>query len=201
MTAGTTLELVTVVVLLLLLLLIGAVHYDRIVIGKAFPMAPKNYGSGKSTRLAEPFPFTLTVETDDDEQTVHHFTATHQISKTALALAQGGEDVDLRQWMRILARTLDNSDGKVKAQWEGTPLPKPDDAGRDWEPVFRSPDGELLPLGELKRFDDQGLWTTRRRFLGLVFDPGNQIVGDVDTLRELTKDLVAATAGRPTDES
>lgn len=196
MTSSATLDLVAAVALLL----IGAVHYHL----TEEPMAPKTYGAHADNKLKEPFTFTLLTGDDDDEPTEHHFTATRQINKLAVALTTEGGEVDVWQWLNLIARTLDNSDGDVKAQWTGEPLPpnpSDEDEGEETEPVFRSPFGELQPMSERGTWEDKKLWTSRRRFLALFREPGVEILGDLESIKQLTKDLVAVSAGRPTDES
>jgi hypothetical protein len=160
----------------------------------------KTYGGNarQAQRLPSAYPFRLMGLRYDDEET-HDFIAVWKpdtlmaVRFMTLGDDQAGELA--RLCVKLLAKTLDNKDG-VPVQWEPTVLPKPKNAGANYEPKFRGPDGKLHPMDQAVKFTDPAAGSSRRRWEALVADTDFTI--DVEDLVEIVKDLVELTAGTPT---
>jgi hypothetical protein len=161
----------------------------------------KSYGGGQQVqRLDTPHPFRV-VGLRWDEEDPHEFTAVRKADALmAVRFMSLGEDEVaelLRLCTMLIGKTLDNTDG-VPVQWHPEQLPKPADAGDDWEPKFRGPDGELHPMGEAEKFTDYAVGSSRRRWTALLVD--NEFTVEIEVLVDITKDLIALSTGNPTDE-
>jgi hypothetical protein len=161
----------------------------------------KTYGGGakQAQRLDKPYPFRVEGLRFDDEES-HDFIATRK-ADTMLAMRfmtlnddQAAELLKLAG--KLIAKTLDNTDG-VPVQWEAAQLPKPANAGPDWEPKFRGPDGKLHPMNQRAKFEEFAKGSSRRRWEELLVD--SEFTTQLETLVEVAKDLIEMTVEVPTD--
>lgn len=165
-------------------------------------MSHKVYGKGskEDRRLPEPVTFELWGIRDDEEES-HLFKAIWKPDTMLMArMMMAGDDLsaeEIARMLRMIGKTLDNSDG-VKESWQFEPLDKPKNAGKNWEPKFRGPDGKLYPVDgpDREKFEDYEAGSSRRRWGRLVRDDEFQV--DAEVLAEIAKDLVEAGTGRPT---
>jgi hypothetical protein len=157
----------------------------------------KRYGSVGDDRLPEPLHFELFTHLDDEVE-VHAFRAVRRVdTRLATRFVKFGDD-DVAQLIdmtvKLISKTLDDKDG-TSATWSPVRLPL-----RDGEPArFRGPDGELYEMEHAEKFAAFEAGSSRRRFLALTGDQDRTI--QIEALAELTKDLIAASAERPTDGS
>jgi hypothetical protein len=161
----------------------------------------KRYGGGsvQAQRLDTPYEFELEGLRYDDPE-VHSFTAVRK-ADTLLAgkfmnLSDDQAGRLLRLCTLLVGKTLDNKDG-VPVQWAPDPLPKPKDAGDDWEPKFRGPDGKLHPMHQAEKYTAFAAGSSRRRWAALVED--EEFTAEMETLAEIVKDLISRSTGTPTD--
>jgi hypothetical protein len=107
---------------------------------------------------------------------------------------------------KLLAKMMDDKDGTVKAKWRLTEMDPPKDLDEDEldeflaNPQYRGPDGQIYPLADretLSRWDDQALWTTRRRWIELMEHDEDALV-EMQDLMKLAEDIMGLTAERPT---
>ena len=161
----------------------------------------KTYGGGakQAQKLEEQLPFRLTGLRFDEEET-HDFVAVNK-ADTLMAMRfmnmseeRAGDLVRLSTL--LIAKTLDNKDG-VPVQWAVEVLPKPKNAGDDWEPKFRGPDGKLHPLTTRDKFEDFAAGSSRRRWEALLVD--EQFTVELEVLVEIAKDLIERSVALPTD--
>jgi hypothetical protein len=160
----------------------------------------KTYGGNplQDQQLANPFVFRLAGLRYDEVET-HEFAVTRK-ADTVLALRFMGIDDDqvgelAPLVVRLIAKSLDNTDG-VPVQWSPIALDKPKNAGEDWEPKFRGPDGKLHPMSQAGKFEEFAAGSSRRRWELLLLD--SQFTVELETLVEITKDLIERTTGTPT---
>lgn len=165
-------------------------------------MSGKRYGKPQSTRLPESWPFELYVSLDDEDE-VHAFTAVRQVDKllgarfTGYTPEQAHKQVDLL--VRLIHKTLDDKDG-TPASWAAVELPRPHDIpDEDFRPKFRGPDGELYEMEHVGKFAAFEAGSSRRRFIALCNDQDRTV--QAEDLAEITRDLIAVSAGRPTGAS
>ncbi len=161
----------------------------------------KTYGGGalQAQQLSKAYEFNLAGLRFDEEET-HHFVATRK-TDSLLALRFMGVDEEnagqLAQLATLLiGKTLDNTDG-VPVQWSPSTLPRPKNAGDDYEPKFRGPDGKLHPMDQAAKFEEFDKGSSRRRWEALLVD--NQFTCPLEVLVEITKDLIEMSSGNPTD--
>lgn len=122
-----------------------------------------------------------------------------------LMKALGGDGTQLGgELSSLLAKMMDDKDGTVKAKWVAVELPPPadldDDEAAEWEPSYRGPDGQIYPFSDtetLNRWNDQTLWTTRRRWVQLMEHDDDALV-EMEHLMKLAEDIMGLTAARPT---
>jgi hypothetical protein len=179
----------------------------------------KIYGKDADDRLSKPFEFGLVSQDNlTREETAHAFTAVFALSAVQVSMVlDSPEGLQWGDWFNILAGALDDSDG-VPFTWKFEPRRRnPGEleaanhaAGREHDPeelVYEDPQGDLRPVpADSKDFDPladfpQARWSSRRRFMAIYRNSKAKVKGDVDTLREITKDLVGASADRPTGGS
>lgn len=169
---------------------------------KGFGVSHKVYGKGskEDTLLKEPMTFEL-WGLRDDEQESHLFTAVRKPDTMLMVrMMIAGDDMgaeEIQRMLRMIGKTLDNTDG-VKEAWSATPMSKPKNAGKNWEPKFRGPDGKLYPMDapEREKWEDFAAGSSRRRWTRLVSDDEFQVAAE--TLGEIARDLVEAGSARPT---
>lgn len=169
-------------------------------------MSGKRYGTPGATRLPQAWPFELVVSRDDEDD-VLAFTAVRQVDRllaaqfTAYSEVEAHKSVDLL--VKLISKTLDDKDG-TPATWSPVQLPAPpelrqvelDDTHR---PKFRGPDGELYEMEHAEKFSGFAAGSSRRRFLAVVGDQDRTV--QAEDLSAIVKDLIAVSAGRPTDAS
>jgi len=106
----------------------------------------------------------------------------------------------------LLAKMMDDKDGTVKAKWRLVELDPPKDLDEDEleeflaDPQYRGPDGQIYSVSDretLARWDDQTLWTTRRRWIQLMEHDDDALV-EMDHLMSLAEKIMGMTAERPT---
>lgn len=163
-------------------------------------MAGKRYGSGapEAQKLDPAVEFEVAGLRYDDEE-VHEFIATRKVD-TVLAgrfinMPDDQAGQLLRLVVKLIGKTLDNKDG-VPVQWSPEPVPKPRNAGKNYEPKFRGPDGDLHPMGEAPKFLDFAAGSSRRRWEALTVDEDFTV--QMEVLAEVAHDLIEATTARPT---
>lgn len=99
--------------------------------------------------------------------------------------------------LKILVKQMDDQDG-TPLDWEPKPLKKPGNAGENWEPKFRGPDGKLHTMDKAPGFLDPAKGSSRRRWQRLMLEDDGVSV-DANVLMEIMQDLVSAAMGaRPT---
>ncbi|HEY2101514.1 MAG TPA: hypothetical protein VGH72_33960 [Pseudonocardia sp.] len=104
--------------------------------------------------------------------------------------------------IRLMLKQLDDSDG-VSITWAPTIVPKPKNAGPDYEPKFRAPlaphgDGRLHPMTDQDRWLDLDKGSSRRRWQHLMIEDDGVSI-DAEVLMEIMSDVIeAAMDGRPT---
>lgn len=166
-------------------------------------MSGRRYGKPQSTRLPEPWSFELMVALDDEDE-VYSFTAVRQVDKllgarfTSFADEEAHKSIDLL--IKLIAKVLDDKDG-TPATWAPVQLPlrSPGNAGDYEPPKFRGPDGELYEMDHVGKFNAFAAGSSRRRFLALAGDQDRTV--QAEDLTAIVKDLIAVSAGRPTDAS
>lgn len=161
--------------------------------GKRYSMVDPN--------TAKPTPFEIQLWRDGQAE-VHEFTACPVTDIGAVMMfSSSGDDGEMkaRALMRMMSRMLLNTDG-VPAQWSPEPLAKPKNAGLNWQPKFRGPDGKLYPLSEQGQFTDPKVGSSRRRWDYLMFEDDGVAV-DAGLLSEIVQDMIATAADRPTHAS
>jgi hypothetical protein len=141
-------------------------------------------------------PFNLRVFRNGEPE-IHGFTAAPVMDLGSILLFTSGKDEDGGQaLLRLMRVNLVDDDG-VPADWRPTIIDRPANAGPNWQPKFRAPDGTLHPMGEAERWTDPQAGSSRRRWNILMFeDDGVTVSADVVT--EIVKDLMAGAAGLPT---
>lgn len=165
----------------------------------------KVYGkeSAEDTRLPEEMTFELWGIRDDEKES-HLFKAVHKpdtmlMVRVMMAMSSDNDNdpAVVASMLRMIGKTLDNTDG-VKEKWRFAELDKPKNAGKNYEPKFRGPDGKLYPVDgpEREKFEDYEAGSSRRRWSTLVRD--DEFTVSADTLMGIAKDLVEAATGRPT---
>jgi hypothetical protein len=160
----------------------------------------KSYGGGMQTQqLERPYDFEI-VGTRYDEEERHQF---HAVRKpdTLMAMRFMGIDDENAGELAPLAtlligKALDNKDG-VPVQWEPNPVPKPRNAGADWEPKFRAPDGKLYPMHQAAKYQEFAAGSSRRRWEALLVD--NQFTLEIEVLITIVKDMIEVAVQTPTN--
>jgi hypothetical protein len=161
----------------------------------------KSYGGGakQAQRLDKEFPFRLIGLRYDDEES-HDFVATRKPDTLMAMRFMGMSDDQMGELSKLatllIGKTLDNTDG-VPVQWSATMVPKPKNAGREYEPKFRGPDGKLHPMHQADKFEAFEAGSSRRRWEALLAD--NQFTVTLEDIVEICKDLVELGVGSPTD--
>ncbi len=182
---------------------IWVVVYCREEDRKGLTMAGKRYYAANPEKLPIT-EFELVVWRDGVEET-HEFKARPQADAGAMMqFSRSGEDGEAKAEavFRMMSKMLMNTDG-VPAQWSPRPVPKPKNAGPDYQPKFRAPsapsgDGKLHPMSEAERWTDPARGSSRRRWDYLMFEDRDVTV-DIGVVSEILEDLVGAAAGLPTN--
>ena len=199
--ARVLLDLATALVVTVLLSIWAGNGIQRLMDHLGRPMSGKRYGKPQSTRLPEPWPFELMASRDDEDE-VHAFTAVRQVDMllgarfTGYTPEEAHKQVDLL--VRVISKTLDDKDG-TPATWSAVQLPIPHDAGEDFRPKFRGPDGELYEMEHVEKFAAFAAGSSRRRFIALCGDQERTV--QAEDLGNIVRDLIAVSAGRPTGAS
>jgi hypothetical protein len=160
-------------------------------------MAGKRYRTQNPSDIA-PMPFELVVWRDGTEE-IHEFVARPQADAGAtLMFTTSGEDGERKAQavFRMMSRMLCNDDG-VPAQWVPEPLPKPGNAGANWQPKFRGPDGKLYTMDKTAQFTDPDKGSSRRRWDHMMFED-DAVTVNIGVIGEILEDLVEVAAERPT---
>lgn len=158
----------------------------------------RSFGPKKKGK-AERVPFSFTVVRDDVEE-AHEFQAVAATDTTGMAKVLHAVKADpasaLPHMINMVARMCDNRDG-TPDRWEPKPLPARDDDDAEERPerMFRSPDGDILPMSESAQFLEPEKGSSRRRWRALMDD---DVIVDLDALTDLFEYLVSLGAGRPT---
>jgi hypothetical protein len=163
-------------------------------------MSGKRYRSLNPATI-DPVPFELEVYRDGVSE-IHEFTARPNIDiGPMLKVAQDLNDVAKMApiVIRTMSKMLDNTDG-VPLDWEVVPLEKPGNAGPNWEPKFRGPDGKLYPMDKATRFTAVTAGSSRRRWAYLMYEDDGASV-DLATMMEIMQDMISVAANRPTPAS
>lgn len=160
-------------------------------------MAGKRYHSQNPSEIV-PVPFELEVWRDGKSE-IHEFVARPQADAGAtLMFTSSGDDGERKAQavFRMMSRMLRNDDG-VPAQWVPEPLAKPGNAGANWQPKFRAPDGKLYTMDKTAQFTDPAKGSSRRRWDHMMFEDDGVTV-DIEVIGSILEDLVEVAAGIPT---
>lgn len=98
----------------------------------------------------------------------------------------------------MLSKQMDDRDAEVRRSWSPKPLKQ--DEFDERPPSFRGPDGNLYPLSDtdqIEEWNDQKLWTSRRRFDYLMNQDDDAIV-EMPDLEAIAEWLMGLAADRPT---
>jgi hypothetical protein len=160
-------------------------------------MAGKRYHAQNPSEIPL-WPFELVVWRDGQEE-VHEFTARPQADAGAtLMFTTSGEDGERKAQavFRMMSRMLRNDDG-VPDQWVPEPMERPKNAGANWLPKFRGPDGKLYPMDKAAQFTDPTKGSSRRRWNWMMFED-DAVTVDIGVIGKILEDLIEEAAGRPT---
>jgi len=160
-------------------------------------MSGKRYHTRNPSQIP-PEPFELEVWRNGKSE-IHEFVARPQADAGAtLMFTTSGEDGERKAQavFRMMSRMLRDDDG-VPAQWVPEPLPKPGNAGANWQPKFRGPDGKLYTMDKAPQFTEPAKGSSRRRWDHMMFEDDGVTV-DIEVIGEILEDLVAVAAERPT---
>lgn len=139
------------------------------------------------------------------EPEVHRFTATPVMDLgSVLMFLSKDDDAGGQAMLRLMRVNLADDDG-VPARWEPTMLPRPGNAGPNWQAKFRAPkaphgDGELHTMDEVHLWTDPVQGSSRRRWDSLMFEDEGVVVS-AEVVMEIIKDLMGQAAGLPTSGS
>lgn len=170
---------------------------------KAPSMAGKRYHAVNPETLST-VEFELAVWRDGVEE-VHSFTARPQTDAGAvIEFSRSGDDGERKAnaVFRMMSKMLINTDG-VPVNWVPSIVPKPKNAGADYQPKFRAPgapsgDGKLHPMTEAYRWTDPEKGSSRRRWDHLMFED-QDITVDLGVVSEILTDLTGEAAELPTN--
>lgn len=178
----------------------------------------KSFGGNRVALRREPFELTY-LDANEEEQLVS-FRVLPRVSGGDIAgimhSMKNDPSSSVQRLIRLLSKVMDNKDGEVPAQWKpvllteedsprgrpGPPTPEgdPESASVSRPPSYRGPDGEIYPFSDeaqLAEWNDQKLWTSRRRWVYLMEEDDDAVV-ELEDIQAIAEWVIGLATDRPT---